>query len=305
MTLDVNSTVWNFKSWGRPFRLVSPSLDCSSPETTPFQIECGWSYSSVLTRSGDVYAWWPFGDTLGSVYRKTVAELDLDESTKAIVPDDGTVIPCHTWEINEDPVKLPILPDLPDLQATGLPKEELKKDTKLIKIAAFDNCLVGLTNKGHVLKIDGLNSEDAVQIWHYVSEGVRVIYHLFSSRGIQLPNYSEIDKVKEHIAFRTTLGDDGQERPPQVESSDTMLITHVSPIASAIFRFRTQDSATSRSLRTSTTSLHIHPPWCSKEKLRPPQRRFQSSYRNFKIDPSFPWSLVTTTSVLSPPPGNS
>jgi len=53
------------------------------------------------------------------------------------------------------------------------------------------------------------------------------------TRDTQLPNYSEIDKVKEHSAFRATAGDDGKERPPQVElSSDTMLITHVSYVAS-------------------------------------------------------------------------
>ena len=58
-------------------------------------------------------------------------------------------------------------------------------------------------------------------------------------RDPQLPNYSEIDKVKEHSAFRTTTGDDGQERPPQVAlSSDTMLITHVSYIAWMHSEFR-------------------------------------------------------------------
>ena len=182
MTLDANSTVWNLRSWGRPFRLVSPSLDCSSPETTPIQIECGWAFSTVLMRSGDVYAWWPFGGTFDDRYRATVAELDLDESTKAIVPDDGKVIPCHTWEMKKDPIKLPILPDLPDLSATGLPEEERKKETKLIKIAAFDNCLVGLTNKGHVLKMDGLTDEESVPIWRYVSESTRVICNLFLNR---------------------------------------------------------------------------------------------------------------------------
>lgn len=239
MTLDANSTVWNFRSWGRPFRLVSPSLDCSSPETTPIQIECGWAFSTVLTRSGDVYAWWPFGDTFEDRYQAKMSQLDLQESTRAIVPDDGTVVPCHTWEINKDPLKLPILPDLPDLQATGLPEEERRKETKLIKIAAFDNCLVGLTNKGHVLKIDGLTDEDSVQIWNYVSENTRMIYNLFLSRDAQLPNYSEMDKVKEHSVFRTITGDDGREKPPQVEStSDTMLITHVGYITSTIFGFR-------------------------------------------------------------------
>lgn len=181
MTLDANSTVWNLRSWGRPFRLISPLLDCSSPETTPVQIECGWDFSTVLTKSGDVYAWWPSGDAFENQYRRTMAELDLNESTKAIVADNGTVIPCHTWEINKDPVKLPILPDLPDLPATGLHQEELRKETKLIKIAALDHCLIGLTNKGHVLKIDGLTDEDFVQIWHYVSKNARMIWGLFLS----------------------------------------------------------------------------------------------------------------------------
>lgn len=229
MTLDANSTVWNFRSWGRPFRLVSPLLDCSSPETTPLQIECGWAFSTVLTRSGDVYAWWPSGGAFEDRYRQAMAELDRDESTKAKVAEEETVVPCHTWEITKDPVKLPVLPDLPDLLGTGLPEEELRKETKLIKIAALDNFLVGLTNKGHVLKIDGMTDEDSIQIWRYVSANAWVVWGLFLSYNIQLPHYSEIDKVKMHAAFRKITGDDGQERPPQVElSSDTMLITHVS-----------------------------------------------------------------------------
>jgi SCF-associated factor 1 len=112
-------------------------------------------------------------------YQEAMAELDKDESTKAIVPDGGTVIPCHTWEMNMDPVKLPILPDLPDLPATGLPEEERRKETKLIKIAAFDNSLVGLTNKGHVLKMDGLIHRGLHPVWNYVSESAQMIWHPF------------------------------------------------------------------------------------------------------------------------------
>jgi SCF-associated factor 1 len=235
MTLDENSSIWNFRSWGRPFRLVSPSLDCSSPETTPAQIECGWGFSTVLTRSGDVYAWWPSGESFEDQYRQTMAEMDEDESTKAVVPDNGAVIPCHTWEMERDPVKLPVLPDLPDLPAIGLSEKGRKKETKLIKIAAFDTCLVGLTNKGHVLKIDGLTDEDSVQIWRYVSGDARVICDRFLSHDTQLPTYSEIDKVKEHAVFGPTTDDNGQEKPPQVPlSSNTMHITHVSHIASRV-----------------------------------------------------------------------
>ena len=101
-----------------------------------------------------------------------MAKLDKDKSTKTIVPRGGTVIPCHTWEINTDPVKVPILSDLPDLPGTGLSEEERKKETKLIKIAALDHCLVGLTNQGHVLVLDGMGKEDSIRNWHYVSQGI-------------------------------------------------------------------------------------------------------------------------------------
>ena len=172
MTLDADSVVWNFMSWGRPFRLVSPLLDCSSPEATPVQVECHYPFSAVLMASGDVCVWWPFEGALNERHQKAMVELDEDESTNAVVPDGGTIIPCHTWEIEMDPVKLPALPELPDLPATGIPEEECGKETKLVKIAALNDCIVGLTNKGHVLKIDGLDDEHLTRIWNYVSKNV-------------------------------------------------------------------------------------------------------------------------------------
>lgn len=75
------------------------------------------------------------------------------------------------------------------------------------------------TIKGHVLKIDRLADEDS-------------IHNFFLNRYTQLPNYSEMDEVKEHPTFRTITGNDTQERSPQVEiSPDVMVITHVSYIA--------------------------------------------------------------------------
>ena len=71
-----------------------------------------------------------------------------------------------------DPTKLPALPNLPDLPATGLIEEERRKETRLIKIAACDHWLIGLTNKGHVLKLAGLLSEGGDRIWCYVSENL-------------------------------------------------------------------------------------------------------------------------------------
>ena len=120
MTLDVNSTVWTLTTWGSPFRLVSSSLNCSSLMTTPVQIACGMECAFVLTESGDVYTWWPSMGTFKDWYMEGMAELDKDESTKTIIPNNTTVIPCRTWEINWDPVKLPRLPDLPDLLGTGM-----------------------------------------------------------------------------------------------------------------------------------------------------------------------------------------
>ena len=174
----------------------------------------------------------------GDPYRKGIVELDKDESAKAIIPDNEMVIPCQIQEVNRDPMKSPKLPDLPDLPGTGLSEEERRKETKLIKIAILTWKLVGLTNKGHVLVLDGLYDEDSTGTWRYVCKSAQTILYPHSNGDIQLPNYSEIGKVKENPAFHVTTGDDGGERPPEVElSSDTMLITHVSHIASTSSEF--------------------------------------------------------------------
>ena len=167
MALDANSTVWTIKNWAQLVRLDSPSLDCSSPETTPIQIECGDWFSAVLTRFGDVYVWWTNQGTFRELYLETQANL--------IYVDYGGAIRCDTRGLKMDPIKLPTLPDLPDLLATGLPEEERRKETKLIRIAACTDSLVGLTNKGHVLKLEELRTEDETRIWHYVSENACIL----------------------------------------------------------------------------------------------------------------------------------
>lgn len=118
-------------------------------------------FSSVLTKSGDVLVWFPYDrrmvriiedhdDAVGAQHRKVLAT-------------SNNVIPCSTWYLTRDPIKLPLLPSLPALLDT--------KETKLTKIAAFDNNLIGLTNQGHVLKFDCLSDEDTVTRgqWTYVS----------------------------------------------------------------------------------------------------------------------------------------
>ena len=156
-TFDTNSTVWNLTIQSRPFQLISPFLDCSSPETTPIQAEGSHVASVVLTRSGDVYVWWPHSDIHPGQYEEAIEKMDKD-------------VPCYTLDFHMDPIKAPTLPDLPDLPATGLSEGERKKETKLIKIAALNFHLIGLTNKGHVLRLDGLEDKDSMLTWHYVSE---------------------------------------------------------------------------------------------------------------------------------------
>ena len=100
-------------------------------------------------------------------YKEGLAELEKEESTEAITPDDRTVIPCRTVEIDWDPVKVRMPADLPELPGTGLSEEERRKETKLIKIAATTYCFIGLTNKGHVLE-SWMNNEASTVFWRYV-----------------------------------------------------------------------------------------------------------------------------------------
>ena len=85
---------------------------------------------------------------------------------------DRDVIPCHTWTLEGvDPVQLPSIPlDLPELRH-GEGEGENGKGLKLIKIASMDNNLIGLTNRGHILRYHKLAGEDEYRLgrWEYVS----------------------------------------------------------------------------------------------------------------------------------------
>jgi SCF-associated factor 1 len=179
MALDSKNQIWTFISWGRPFRLDSPMLDCMSPETTPVQAECGWSFSSILTQSGDVLVFWPSSGEIGRIYYEEDADMDDRGDCNAYGTEDHR-IPCVTWSLRADPLRIPPIPKLlPDLESTGMSQEEKSKETTLIKIAAFDNHLIGLTNKGHVLKFGDLSNENSFNRttrWQYVSHPVSVLY---------------------------------------------------------------------------------------------------------------------------------
>ncbi|KAI0358132.1 RCC1/BLIP-II [Trametes cingulata] len=231
--LDAASQVWTFTSWGRPFRLSSSLLDKSSPETTPVQVESGWTFSAILTESGDVLIYWPYGGTMKNIIDQKTEELNTIENpqlhiaAKARVSEnDPRVIPCYWWVMHgADPVRLPQIPahTLPELRGTGLARDQLEGETKLIKIAGMDNCIVGLTNKGHVLRYDSLAGEDSYQQgqWEY------------------LPYFSDIHKLQEHAVYRAV---DGSESP-RLTPPETMHITHISASFQTFFAYSTGPSS--------------------------------------------------------------
>ncbi|PCH36204.1 RCC1/BLIP-II [Wolfiporia cocos MD-104 SS10] len=191
--LDASSEVWTFASWGRPYKLVSPFLDCSSSDTTPIQVESGWAFCSTLTASGDVLVWWPFGNRMRKAYRAKESELDTQgDATKAVPTEQNPyVIPCYTWEMRSvDPVLLPSIPSatLPELRDAGLSEKESVAVTKLVKIAGAEDAIIGLTNKGHVLVYNCLTGEDDYRrgSWQY------------------LPEFSELAQLRNHQTFRDT-----------------------------------------------------------------------------------------------------
>jgi SCF-associated factor 1 len=170
MALDSKNQVWTFINWGRPFRLDTPMLDCTSPETTPIQAESGWSFCSILTQSGDVVVFWPFLGEVGRRCREENVAMDERGDCQAYATANHH-IPCFAWPLRADPLRIPPIPELPELNHTGSLQEKETEMTTLIKIAAFDNHLIGLTNKGHVLKFGDLSNEDSFDRrtrWQYV-----------------------------------------------------------------------------------------------------------------------------------------
>lgn len=147
-------------NWGHPFWLSSPVF--KDPDFKPVQIECGWMFSCILTRSGDILVWWPFSEQVDTCIQNEMNQKGRDAST----PRDGA-IPCVPWALDLEPKRLPSIPPLPDL-ANGASIEQ--KPTQLIQVAGLDGCLIGLTNKGHVLIFGSLDNEVAASrgSWKYV-----------------------------------------------------------------------------------------------------------------------------------------
>ena len=142
---------------------MTPLLDGTTVDSTPVQVESGWSFSSVLTKGGDVYVWWPLNGDMKQLVDARNATMD-EEGLHAHATEHG-IIPCAHWELRKDPYRLPELPRLPKLDETNA--EDI--GVCLVKIAALDSHLIGLTNHGHVVKILVQTSDTArLEGWVYV-----------------------------------------------------------------------------------------------------------------------------------------
>ncbi|KAG6891190.1 hypothetical protein C0995_008442 [Termitomyces sp. Mi166 len=220
-SLDSEGQIWTFPNWGRPFRLVSDFF--TDPASKPLQIECGWSFSSVLTVSGEVFVWWPFSGETAERIAAVNAQMNRQGNMKASALADNS-IPCVTWDLKENPTRLPSIPSLP-----GLPGGDSEKPIQLIQIAGLDAQIIGLTNKGHVLKFSSLRSKETSSAgsWQYLPEFSRSenVQAQFSQLGMGSPKSLKITHISANfmnfIAYST-----GSSSVVLIGSTET---THQSP----------------------------------------------------------------------------
>lgn len=100
----------------------------------------------------------------------------MDQEGLYVHPTEDGIIPCAQWELHKDPYRLPELPRLPNLDETNA--EDV--GVYLVKIAALESHLIGLTNRGHVVKILVQTSDTArLEGWAYVCRSQTRRVHLF------------------------------------------------------------------------------------------------------------------------------
>ncbi|KIM29531.1 hypothetical protein M408DRAFT_328777 [Serendipita vermifera MAFF 305830] len=147
MALDQQGKVWCFESWGRPFLFEPNAFDPSHPDNAIIQVNCGWTFMAALNASGAVFVWSVFEDLVRNAIIFRDRELVTHGRNTHSPAVDG-VIQCQTWIMRGiEPRRLPELPTLPKLTNGAEPQH------RLVKIAAGDGFIVGLTNGGHVVKI--------------------------------------------------------------------------------------------------------------------------------------------------------
>ncbi|KAG8718049.1 hypothetical protein FRC08_006083 [Ceratobasidium sp. 394] len=154
--LDAHNDAWVLRSWGRPARLVTPALDNTRPETSVVQVAAGWDVCALLTQTGDVFVVFPFR---GSFDQEVEARMPEAGGEQSEVLAQGGEVRCECWDVQHHPTRLPALPRLPVLH----PSTDATEDAppRLVKIAAGEHFVVGLTDGGHVLKLNLPTSNEA------------------------------------------------------------------------------------------------------------------------------------------------
>lgn len=199
MALDIEGYVWVFLSWGRPFRIITPQFDRSSPETTVVQIECATHECYVLTGSGAVYTFSPYRGKIAKLYEEKILEMHGAEDRTTVKINDQTndqTIHCKTFDLSYDPEKLPDLP-------VNLPKQDDKSETKetgspkITMIAALRSYLVGVTTQGHVLKfrLGSLRLKGLEEGWTYVRI-VNIILDVYLPKSLVIFSYRNLASLR-------------------------------------------------------------------------------------------------------------
>ncbi|GJJ10996.1 hypothetical protein Clacol_005225 [Clathrus columnatus] len=212
MALTESNRVLVFTNWGTPYYLESPAVHA------PIQVECGWAFSAILSRTGEVYIWWPFKGLFKEQIRQHGFETEqrARQGQRIAIPENN-VVECVTWEITTDPYLLyDVVDELPKLQPDAKPDH-----TKIVKIAAGDDFLIGLTKGGHVLKVDftGQNEDFTGPA-------------MMRPRWRYLSRFSEVESVKELPELKN-----------ETESLDSLHMTHISAHFNSFFAYSTGSSS--------------------------------------------------------------
>ncbi|KAH7101504.1 RCC1/BLIP-II [Auriculariales sp. MPI-PUGE-AT-0066] len=214
--LDSTSQIWLFTAWGAGMKLKSDALDGTSPDTSLVQVESGWTSGFALTESGAVLAWWPDAGRMDENIQALAQSLSQENPAVAHTVDDERVVTPSVTDLQITPITLPDLPQLPPLaQVPGNPK--------LVKIAAADNFIIGLTNAGHVLKMDTRPARE-----RFSPDESTVPPPL--AQWEYLPKFSDRSAIAANSAYDASQG--GVLSPPE-----SVVITHLrcSPQISANF----------------------------------------------------------------------
>lgn len=194
-----------FLNWGQPFWFSTRLLDNTSPESTPIQVVSSWDCSAILTESGSVLVLWLDERRIftSSIGNEPVRVTDY-------------IIQCSILEACQEPFLLPSIPGLPLLYETDSP-DNLEVVTKLVKIAAMNGALIGLTNKGHVLKMVNFVPGQRHYEWTYVCKSISftflVLRHIW-----QLPQFSEPARISSYLT--SSLNEPGNIPPRDIRMTD-------------------------------------------------------------------------------------